>query len=394
VKKLVAVLMMLALVAGGAFALNVSWGGEVATGVRLAQGNNDDDSEVVGQGFQNRVRLQATATRDTGIGTFGAFARWQGRLGAPVPGDGYAVHGNAWWRPMDMFRIGAGNEIGFFTGGLGRQGFFQAVPFNYLELSAAGAIHHNVPFSGDMGSGFAFELLPMDGMIEIGVGIPYHFENNEEVADLFQGIHARMRVNLDFGRLGFAYRGNRIREGEHFGAHAIYGYFHSNTLVPGLGLDIGVRYGIGGDEPLLGISPEAAAVTGDDHLALGLGVNFNVTDEFGIRFRGTAGFHMGDTADAIGPRMGFELQPFFRVTSDILFAFNAGVGMDMAGGNATAGNDNVNIRWAVNPYLRMSTAGNASFQFGFHAWGNSGGHADDAENVMNWRIPIGFVVGF
>ena len=442
-KKLIAVSVALALVAGSAFAeLRIS--GDVEIGVNLVQGGNEygmtgdgDESDVVGRGTFARGRIRADFTTDAAIGTFGAMARLDGRFHEWGDGDRYTrLDAHVWWRPVDMFRLGIGRDIGFLTGGMGLIPFHRGGAHVDLVVGdsqrGGSAVHHERPFIGDLGNGLAFEFLPMGDMLNIAVGLEYdwiHYNQSgtaPEVADIFRGVFARAFVNLDgIGRIGFGYVGGSAVQGvvatwsenddptnivttlpggavvgsgsgewtvvtvgvtEFTDPGALYAYFRSNELVDGLDVHFGLRFGM-------------ATSTGGEsdnnaELALGLGVNFDVDpDLFGVRFRTTVALGIGDgwRTSNQATRMSFELLPYFFITPDVLFNFYAGIGLDMPHGDV----ENVDPRvwWAINPYLSINV-GAPRFLVGFQVYGNNGSDPARENAQMNWAIPIGMVVNF
>jgi len=440
-KKLIAVSVALALVAGSAFAeLRVS--GDVEVGLNLVQGNNadgpgDDSWDPVGFGPFARGRLRLDGEVDTGMGTFGAMLRFDGRLTGGAP----RLHGvdlNAWWMPMEMLWVGMGNAMGAL-GGLGRQGFYRAGDtVGWLNVNRAGAIYHSTAFSDDFATGLAVDLRLLDDTVRIGVGLPYQFTgmggdfsmaptgaNVRTVESIFRGLFVRAYMDLDgIGRLGFAFdgQGRRTRglmdqfagflfdeddnvDDDRFDYGAIDGdifaFFSSSELVDGLGLDFSVRFGLGRSgirNPADG-NLEYTAVA--NNLAIGAGVNFDLDDQFGVRFRATAAFTMfadneyipvpGDLSDENVTALSFEILPHFMITPDVMFGLYAGLGFHIGSGD----DDDMNLQWAVNPHVRVNM-GAPSFVFGFHAWGNNNGNSfdNDGDGMMGWAIPMALIFNF
>jgi len=398
-KKFIAISAALALVAGSAFA-DVTWSGVVETTVVVVQGDDDDDSHLTGVRPGGLARLQASVTRENSIGLFGAMAR----VGA-APGAGANADGHIWWEPVDMFRLGMGTAMGGFVDTIGRQGFNRGgTPGTVVSLASEGAIGYGRPFMGNDGAGFSARLRPMGDMLHIGVHLPYPtadrrtyqiFAGTGTSAGMRVGVHA----DLDFGRIGFGYAANLAGttfdwwdededEFVEFGlrdAHSIFAMFRSTTLVDGLGLDFGVRFGFGGEDPFSEDDDDESFSF--SHLDLGVGVNFAVTDTIDIRFRGTFGLALGDLSDIIGPRMGFELEPSILVTPDVRFSLNAGVGIDLPGSEFD--DEDPLVYFMVNPYVRVNLSGPA-FGVGFHVRGTN----DGDNTTIRWGVPIGMVFSF
>ena len=417
-KKLIAVSIALALVAGSAFAeLRIS--GDVEVGINLVQGNDVDDWDPVGFGPFARGRLRLDGEVDTAMGTFGAMLRFDGRL-HEWPDRQPRTDFNAWWMPMEMLWVGMGNAMGAL-GGLGRQGFLRAgETVGWLNVNRAGAVYHNTAFSDDFGQGLAVDLRLLDDTVRIGVGLPYRWGGRGSAVDgmagalpgantvesIFSSLFFRAYMDLDgIGRLGVAFdgMGRRYRGFDSLSddgvdpLHAvdgdIFAFFNSTELVDGLGLDFSLRFGLGRvgeyrDDD--GVLQDTAAW---NQLAIGAGVNFDLDDQFGVRFRATAAFHLldSDFEDDAETHLSFEILPHFMITPDVMFGLYAGLGFAML----AADDADMNLQWAVNPHLRINM-GAPSFVFGFHAWGNNNGNSfdNDQDGMMGWSIPVALIFNF
>jgi len=387
-KKLIAVLVALALAAGSAFA-EASWGGEVQAGVTLVR-DHDEDNLMGGPRVFGDLLLSAFGSVDTGIGRFGVLAEvWQGFM-----------DGNVWWEPAgEAFRVGAGTVLNLsgFTSGIGRQGFHRAgVPGTAIGLGGwsggvGGAIHHDRPFLGDDGqAGISVRVLPAGDLLRVWAHAPYPtsaarayriFAGTEDSG----GIRGSLRVDLDVGRIGFGYAARAAMPGTDIPAvvtggdaydelrdeHSFFGFFHTG-LIANLGLDVGVRFGLNTEDD------------SDNHLDAGVGVNFGLNDDIDIRFRGTFGMILGDGSDWMGPQLGFEVMPSITF-GDMRFSFNAGLGIDLPGSET----DETAVHFIVNPYLRVNL-GSPTFGVGFHLRGRN----FDGETDIAWGIPIGFAFSF
>jgi len=388
-KKLIAVSVALALVAGSAFA-EITWSGLVETSVTLVRDFDEDNLMGIRPG--GAVRLQAAGTREGAIGTFGMLARVQA-----APAAGGTMNGHVWWEPAGpIFRFGIGTELGGFVDTIGRQGYFRAVPGIYMHLggwsgTVGGAIHHNRAFMGNDGAGLSARLLPMGDMLQIGVHVPYPTAATRTYrifagTAASNGIRGSVRVDLDVGRIGFGYAAYSALDGTDFPAgvlgtaavpahrdeHNFFGFFHTG-MVAGLGLDVGVRFGLNTEDDT------------DNRLDAGVGVNFGLNDDVDIRFRGSFGMILGDGSDWFGPQIGIEVMPSITF-GDMRFCFNAGLGIDLPGSET---NRDPVIHFIVNPQLRVNL-GAPSFGVGFQLRGRS----YDGETDIAWGIPIGFAFSF
>jgi len=254
-KKFIAISAALALAAGSAFAVDVTWSGEFNVGVNLLQGGNDfgdtgrEDLDrvgtppvggypyfmenlLVGRGTEASGNIRVDFATDTDFGRFAGM----GRIVAGGPGQGggdwrrsaLRFDGHVWWRPIDMLRVGLGSDLGF-TGGMGETGPHRAggagVNIGLGGSSPApgaldGPLGWGRAFIGDAPHGLVFELTPMD-MLNVVVSLPYQVQDADaarEIGDIFRGVYARAFVDLDgIGRIGFGYAGGsqtRRRVGE------------------------------------------------------------------------------------------------------------------------------------------------------------------------------------
>jgi len=369
-KKLIAVSVVLALVVGSAFA-EWTWNARVDIGAVLAQGDDDDDSEITGQLRSPLVRFWTTGSRETNVGTFGGMVLLD--RNALNAGEVRAF-GEAWWRPIDMLWLGLGNDLGrldnIARGGDGFHRDLAGVGGGWIPNFAPslggdeGFIGVDRAFYRGMSTGFIADVNVMD-MVDFGIGLPYGTTANE-VADIMQGINARVRVNLDgIGRIGFAYAGSAADDNN----GTIFASFHSGDLVPGLALNFGVGFYLLEDA---------------EELAIGFGVGWGAAEQFGVGFRGSVGIGIGDYA-AWDLRMAFQAVPRFNVTPDVSVLLPVGFALNMHDDA-----DDPLIGWRVNPYIRVNL-GWPAFAFGFDIWGSSWGSDNSA---LNWAVPIGMRVQF
>jgi len=360
-KKFIAISAALALVAGSAFA-EVSWSGGANFGLNLLQGGNNyghtgfsdppppdrRDNNLVGGAIFGETWLEASFDAETGFGEFGGMFEVSvgGRTGA-WGGATPTMLGRVWWRPMDMLRIGVGNELGFMQGGIGVTGPHrwggQHVDGRVDQARLGGSVAMGRAFLGELGAGLSFEITPMDNL-NIAIGLPYNralggdqfvaaaaspAETNPIlVGNIFRGVFARAWFDLDgVGRIGFGYRDGSygtvtwnalatemglpadIRD-EWFADDGIIGgdtidgltitnpgrihaYFRGNHLVP----DLDFQFGVGFRLPrtleleIEGESNFTASTAGE--LSIGLGVQYTIMPELQIRFNASAALLVG-----------------------------------------------------------------------------------------------------
>jgi len=420
-KKFIAISAALALVAGSAFAVDVTWGGEVTMGVHLLQGGNDygatafDDpapgdtdpafpsrsSNLIGRGMNSGGNINVTAVADTDIGRFQAWSRLN------MGGD-FDVHNgwrrvnpsidaHIWWRPIDMFRMGIGNELGGLTGGIGVTGpqrVTGAGVTGRVDDGLGDALYQGRAFLGGFGNGLIFEVTPDLGDIglNIAIGLPYHRADASNavnppdldlsaldpddglpttgdvqlVGNIFRGVFARVWVDLDgIGRIGFGYREGsqgvrRFPEGSNMPMVAetigtnpgrIHAFFSSSQLVPGLGFQFGLGFRLPNSyEVNFADATPNLSWSGASELSFGLGVQYTDLPGLGLRFNASVALALGgeqhmyagqptglfDTrASAMqnATRMSFQVGVDFEATETILLVLSGGFGLDIAGGD-------------------------------------------------------------
>jgi hypothetical protein len=296
--------------------------------------------------------------------------------------------------PVDELWLGMGVDMAAL-GGMVRQGFHRGGAHVDRSLAQRDliVIHHDNPFIGEFEDGLAIDVIPLGDMIRIGIGLPYPMRHGTggghggahdgiAMADIFGSMMVRATASLDFGRIGVGFRG-----GDATNRGDIYAFFHSSDLVDGMGVDFGLRFGLGVTEDFFYPGSDAGDLM---TMGIGAGVNFDVTDEFGVRFRATAGFSLDSDWDYVA--MNFEFLPHFHVTPNVSAFLYAGFGITMLDEDLL-GDDNTMISWMINPYVRVNLGG-PSFLAGFRVWGDNGFGNDDWGSVMGWEVPIGMVFSF
>ena len=120
-KKILAISVIFALVAGAAFA-QIS--GTIAGTVNVLQGMTDEDATV--EGVMGRVRLSGAGQTDDG--KFGGYLRLDRGAGwAQDNHYGFYGAGWAWWQPHEIFRlqIGQDRDNAIAMENIARWGFYQ-----------------------------------------------------------------------------------------------------------------------------------------------------------------------------------------------------------------------------------------------------------------------------
>jgi len=420
-KKLIAISVVFALVAGAAFAVDVT--GTVFGKGTLIQGDTGKDdagnsNKATAGGQMKRVRLDGAG--EAGDGEFGGYIRYQsdGDFGGDTKAPGVdSVY--AWWKPMDQFKLIIGKNSDAFWGKEGVTGWgFNQVPYDCGIAQnpgvwygwgmkddgitadgstpyIGGAYMHNryTFYEGWSISGTGVEITPTD-MIGINLAIPFSsgLSNDDitnpdkkpanQAAYVYKAAQAQLDIKMDFGNIAISYDGGYRNSRIIGSAGAIYVYYGGSF--GDLGLDVGFSYHLTGDAEL-GQSEKGFPI------GVGLGVKY-VTDSFGVKFRTTVAL----AGDKEGPASDFKyinasVLPFFNVSDNMAAFVNVGIGMVMAHDKALAGEDSV-MGWYFNPYLRVGAEWGPSFYFGVNA--HSDGVKKGDAKVTEWEVPIALVVSF
>ena len=433
-KRLIAISVVFALVAGTAFAADVS-GGVIGT-VNFLEGSSakdaNDNTYPIGAsaGFQ-RLRLEGSGENDDG--TFGAWLRVEGfTAGAITQGDVtghswegevmnlFKGYGHAWWKPIDMFKLGIGGNPDGFYGKEGVTGwmFYQTAsdtgvvnPGNVWGgsyLRGDSLVFRNAFYGGFGDNALHLTISPTE-MVDINIavpfwsGIPYDVDDNPEgsAASIFKRTVAQVDLKLDFGNIALTYTGdeNKYTFGTKPSPGTIFAYF-GLTSIENLGVDVGIGFPLPLTDKDSIPDHKATIVT---PIAAGFGVKFD-TGSFGIKVRLVASFagsskvdYDGDAgkADPVPFTLLADILPFFAVNDTLRIFFSAGLGIigedKNSNGDTTA--DSV-MGFHIDPYVEVGSEWGPKFLAGFRL-DNSGGKPNkDADAVVNWSVPLALHIGF
>jgi hypothetical protein len=365
-KKIIAISVMFALVAGAAFAADVS--GSVIATIAPLNSDNSDGSVVWAGGGWNRLRIEAAGDSD---GMWGGWFRLDGRhwSGDPV------MEGYGWWKPMDEFKL----IIGEFSDGMwGKEGvsgwmFYQTATDTGVSMGGDnvwngsfygyGFTTRDAFFGGGATDPGAFMEIKPAEIVDINIHIPFIAAAGAETADVFKKMIAQLSFNLDFGNVALTYRGD-VMEAD--AQPTIYAYFGGNF--DALSIDFSLAYKM----PL-----DMGGTSVANPIFIGLGVKY-ATDEFGVKARVIAGLAGDDKNTYIL----FDALPFY-VMSDTMRAFvGFGIGMIMPDQGDSM------MDWHFNPYLEVGGEWGPKFLAGIKVWSGSNG------DVVNWAVPLAFHIGF
>ena len=451
-KRLIAISVVFALVAGTAFAVDL--GGNVIGTVNFLEGSNAKDANdntypLGASAGMNRIRLEGSGENDDG--TFGGWIRFDmgGDATAlnpqPWEAPGFlaaSLWGHAWWKPIDMLKlwIGSNGGDGFF----GKEGvtgwmFYQTAsdtgvvnPGNVWGGSYLGGdpvIFRNAFYAGgiDGGNAFYMTISPID-LIDINIEVPFF---NGEAYDpdtnpggsasyIFQRTVAQVDVKLDFGNIALTYAGagNKYEPTLTIGPTGIpdlkgapdpgkFFLYFGLTSIENLGIDVGLGFPL----PLnhifekdeLGAGFPEVKVTRVSPLAAGLGVKFT-TGSFGIKARFVANFagsvkaepDQGTAPDPLKDPVNVlvDILPFFSINDNLTVFLSAGLGI---AGKAAKNDDwgkaegDSTTAWHINPYVQAGQEWGPKFLAGLRLQGSKTG---DADGSVSWSIPLALHVGF
>jgi len=325
-KKLIAVLALVALISGAAFA-QVS--GEVIGSVDVVGVADFDDVTLVSGGDMNRIRLEAAGATDGDV--FGGWIRVEMRhWSGDIDTEGYAF-----WKPIPQFKLIIG---GFSDGFYGKEGyagwmFYQKGTDHNVSMGGgnvwsgslydAGYNFRNAFFGGAGNYKGAFlEIKPMD-ILSINVAIP--FFDGGEFADIIQDALAQVDLNLDFGNIAITYDGRDGADGN------LFVYFGLNA-VENLELGIGFGTDLGFNIP-----------------AVGVGMKFGFSDSFALKFRAVGVLAEKDMTVLV------DVMPIIGISDNMTAFISLGLGMY---------NDLKDVDFHLNPYIQVGSEWGPSFWAG------------------------------
>ena len=420
-KKLIAVAVVLALVAGGVFA-DTSLGGSFGIKVDTMKGTNADGDKVQGGSSFTSAQLDLNFSSEKYGGKvrlYGSTMKgwWQGFSGNIATNDDGDITGVkdlgatgapfafVWWKPIDQFRIQVGHnpdgDWGFAQlTGWGMNGSAQdfvaidndSYMMSWSEMNAGFAPWRTARSAGFYGgfdnTGVLFSIYPTD-TVAINFALPYggggnyngskgtgaHSAGDQVLKDIFLGFTGNLVFKIDglgTARVGYNSQNSQNSAGDTVRSPgSLWASFYL-TKIDGVLLDIGLGFFL----------PNSEADTGQG-LSLGLGARYTAGD-FQVRFRAGATL-AGYNGDAKSPTtIGVGILPWYNFGSFRGF-FNAGFGLAIPEeGDSILG-------WYVNPYIQLP-AGGLTFWAGLKLEGYSPG--GDADAVVRWGVPIGISVGF
>jgi len=402
-RKVIAISVVLALVAGAAFA-QTSISGTIDTRIRLANGSTAaDDVTIGGPGVADGYVQLSGQDAD---GKFGGLVRIRAN-----EGEGNFHRAFTWWQPIPQLRVFLGHDLDgkFGTDPLTAWGFHQGAE-GYVERHDWDFWRAVFPGNWD-GFGLALSFYIVQGLeinFVIPTGLPEWYPGSSSNASqtlTYQQILGSLRLQMnyaipDLGKVYFSYIGPR----EDFGNDGIknYGQIGGSfqlTAIEGLNVQLGVTTYLENDKNVDNSSGQYYPIL------VGLGMHFAAGD-WGVKLRAAGSFR--SYAGTRTTTDSWRLRPWIHwgvpftegtlVTFNVMPWYNFGalaayfdIGADIAkpAGDTTV----VDPYFWFNPYIRKSI-GPGSIRAGLMIGVDS--HANDAnpEAVTTFSIPIQFTFSF
>jgi len=412
-KKLIAIAVVFALVSGVAFAVDL--GGTVIGTVNVLKGDSGKDAsgdatKVTSDAGLDRIRIDGGG--EAGDGKFGGYFRLDGKHWSGTPQFG----GNAWWKPIDQFKLLIGNNGG--DGFYGKDGitqwmFYQTVTDTGVAMGGDNSwgdslygsnfkINTRDAFYGGDGGGDALrlEIKPID---ILGINISLPFFDGGETGDVFSKLVAQVDLNFDFGNIALTYKGglgyNKDKSIDDPGSIFLYygGSFGDLNLDFGLGYKFANHYKAS-DAPVISGDKK----DGDDKanpIGIGLGLKYSA-DAFGIKFRTVLSLP-GTDSDPF--KVLADVLPYYTIADNVTVFGSIGLGIrapsesekDNASKAGATAPESV-TGWHFNPYIQIGEEWGAKFLAGFKLWsdGQKTGPKKDEAAIVNWAVPIALIVSF
>jgi len=425
------VLLLIAVVAAGAFAQSFDFSGQIFGNAILGAGTNGKDAngdsiDPTAGGTMGRIRFNANAVDKDGI--FGAWARFQSgwslntsKLGDPAgalftfdgQGGAVAMYGYAFWKPVEMFRLQVGvNPSGEFSDTC-------VADWDFYDLAGdVGVVQENWLFENAFYAGFSspgslITLTPAEA-VEINIAVPFEDMNGSLASDVYKNTNARIAYTIDgVGKVAVTYAGGSadtinyddsgsVVTGSNGGT--FFGYFNYDSI-DNLNLELGVGYQLAvTDNTILNKDQKYTSP-----VSVGLGVTYDVNEQFGFKVRVMGQFGQkfspvtGD--DQNGPTVVVaDILPYYAISDTFKFYLSAGINFTKPDSdkvtvfNSLGSSDNI-IGWHVNPYVSKAI-GDGAFIAGVRIdsdglnYKNGTAVIKDGDKVINWSIPIAVSYSF
>ena len=395
-KKLIAISVMIALIAGAAFA-DTSMSGNVEARLNLFMGEFGDHGEAYDGGYPKPVTQGSIASGQFKLsgasddGSMGGAFRFRYHY---VADESFRwSQAFIWWKPFDQIRIWMGvDDDGMFeTGQLTSWAFHQGTE-SYLVVHNWDFWRNIFPGLWDtFGVALSFYLVPgldLNLVIPIGQssGWPRHHNGAVtramKIEEMYPGclqLSGGFAIP-DVGKILFAWMGSETswfdEDNAKFGK--IGASFYSGSIVDGLQFQLGAS---------TNISKSADDGGADEPISVGAAVHYGAGD-FGVKFRIGSDIQ---TKEEGGMFLTFNIMPTYNVAGIGKICFDFGMSMNKADNDA----DMENGFW-INPYLKAPLSG-GYFQIGLMVLSNIGGGQGGSHSVVvddKPRVYLPMVMGF
>jgi len=353
-KKIIAISVMFALLAGVAFA-DTSLGGNIRITANLLSGKAEADDVMAGDVHVYDSNLSANWSGDDA----GGMLRLHGfgsDGGAPVTKIDWTpdYFGFVWWKPIDQFRLQIGKNADGDWGHQQISGWgYNAEAQNGAAVDQYRGIGPNAQlartagwYGGFSSMGVTLSIFPTQGF-EIDVGIPMAATKTAKETYMSSDLNIKADIP-DVGTVRVALDLDQGGGDADLMMGAYLGFYLS--MIENMGIDIGAAFKPAG---------------GENFKEIGFGLGFRYTaDDLTIKAR--FGLVTNDGAMALG----FGILPSYNLGS-FVFLFNAGFGMNP---------DAETKDWFVNPYIKVPTSA-GSFYAGIKI-------IDNGDELISWAVPI------
>ncbi|MCL2609739.1 MAG: hypothetical protein FWD94_07545 [Treponema sp.] len=439
-KKIVPVLTALVLTAGMVFAQEASFSGGAIVGSDVLSGDNKKHSELITSGGEFTLRLQASGSTETPVGSFGAWLRLNNTAGWPdFDPNGIKIYGYSWWQPSSLFKLTIGSNPAGWWGmsGITRWGFYamaddariasgytwgwtpSGIASGYGPYASLSA-NFNQAFYPGFDKGLLLEFAPMD-IIAVNIGLPV-IPGGETVNDVLLGVNAQVAVSLDILDIGLTYQGGDKKVEKYFDDDgdpfieasltdpgSLFGFFRYNS--GGIDAHLGIGFHLPYSYELKVLKENDAVekninATQSKPIAVGLGLNFDISPEMNVRFRTMAKFggeykgeldednlleYKGKPID-LPFQFTAEVLPSYELTTGITAFLGIGAGYSSEVVYADAKRANSMFDFYLSPYIRVGSTWGPSFYAGVEIKSTdqmkAGETGSKRERLLNWRVPI------
>jgi hypothetical protein len=447
-KKLIAISVMCALVAGAAFA-DTTVGGSIFVGGQFVSGDNVEGTHlaVSAIGYDQWNTLVKVTFGDNDAG--GWFSLHNNG------GQAQPLHWFGWWKPTPKlrFQIGRNADGNFGTNNISGWGFTgeaKNVSGNLAAMPEYGGYQEGRNHSRNTGwylgtdaPSFQVSLYPIEGLT-VNLFIP--FNNTEEVGRTYTRFEANIVYRLtDIGNIAVSFQSNTgYKEGnpdKWYGEDGItdkgkspkiFASFYL-TAIENMGVDLGLAYKLPftnekGEEVKKSVN-DGKPVWDEDNfkwvqkkkddisylevktnnpIEIGLGYRFGKGD---LGFKLRSGISLGGKTTVEGKdpvkdptEISVNILPSYKIKNVTVYLY-AGLGIQMISdweaeketSQWNKNESNALVGWFVNPYI-LIPAGGVRFLTGVQIWSDGAKYVfpdksrDNAQ--INWAIPFGFYAYF